>query len=141
MRQFVLRSRRKALLFMLLVAPASVACQQSSSRTAPRSEDQILAAATPRLASAALSLRRAISGPRKCVSPLPDLFPDCQRDSTAFLLIRKPSQPYRVGEAVLGLALVPDATDRTHIGSWYINRLGRSLGEGWYEVHGYTGLD
>jgi hypothetical protein len=105
------------------------------------SEERILAGAAPRLALAALALKQAVSESRECVSPLPDLFPDCQRDGAAFLLIRRASQPSRVGEAVLGLALLPDSISRSHLGSWYIDHLGRSLGHGWYEVHGFTGLD
>ena len=123
-----------------ILALANWGCR--ASRDPTEADSAVIAAVQPHLDDFRVRIGRFASPFGNCVSPAPDVFPVCQHDQNRLLLLTPgPPNARGVGDRVLGIAYVPDSTEQSHIGSWYVGRLGRPLGHGWYQVYAITGLD
>lgn len=95
----------------------------------------------PRLAEFATTFRTAAPSHRDCASPLPTIFPVCQRDGGKVLLLHAASPDADEMHPLEGLLYDPTQENALHAGSWYVGHLLEPLGQGWYHIRAYPGLD
>ena len=95
----------------------------------------------PRLAEFATALSRQTGRIEDCVSPLPATFPVCQRDGRKVLLLHTGSPEADELHPLHGLLYDPTPENASHVGRWYIDHLLEPLGNGWYHVRAYPGVD